>query len=49
VDYTPAQARLYIEAEGSAEKRRQRDTLWLLRASRADDKGFTKAMATLED
>ncbi|MFH1493731.1 MAG: hypothetical protein ABIG70_02920 [Pseudomonadota bacterium] len=48
MDYTPAQVRLYLDAAGRAEKRRQRDQLWLMRAARADDKGFKKAMEALE-
>lgn len=49
MDYTPSQVRLYLEAISREEKRRQRDQLWLMRAARADDKGFKKAMEALED
>ncbi|MDZ7655616.1 MAG: hypothetical protein U0997_06695 [Sulfurimicrobium sp.] len=48
MEYTPAQIRLYLEAISREEKRRQRDQLWLMRAARANDKGFKKALEALD-
>lgn len=44
-----AQARMYMEAIGRAEKRKRHDQLWLMRAARADEKDFNKALESLKD
>ncbi len=47
VNYTPGQMRLYLDAIGRDEKRKQRNQLFLLRAAMADENGFKNALESL--